>query len=70
MDLRIVLVDYLTKIQRNRRFRIYLSKPKPKTCFQHNMVYGDFKDLTRGTASEKVLRDKAFYIAENSKYVR
>ena len=29
---------------------------------------GDFKDLTRGTASEKILRDKAFNIAENPKY--
>ena len=32
------------------------------------MVYGDFKDLTRRTASDKVLRDKAFNIAKNPKY--
>ena len=32
-----------------------------KACFQHDMVYGDFKDLKRRTASDKVLRDKAFY---------
>ena len=31
------------------------------------MVYGDFKDLVRRTASDKVLRDKAFNIAKNSK---
>ena len=31
-----------------------------KVCFQHGMVYGDFKDLPRRTASGKVLRDKAF----------
>ena len=30
-----------------------------KACFQHDMAYGDFKDLER-TASDKVLRDKAF----------
>ena len=32
------------------------------------MAYGDFKDLTRRTASDKILRDKAFNIAKNSKY--
>ena len=28
------------------------------------MAYGDFKDLTRRTASDKILRDKAFNIAK------
>ena len=32
------------------------------------MAYGDFKDLERRTASDKVLRDKAFNIAKNPKY--
>ena len=32
------------------------------------MAYEDFKDLARGTASDKVLRDKAFNIAKNFKY--
>ena len=32
------------------------------------MVYGDFKYLTRRTASDKILRDKAFNIAKNWKY--
>ena len=39
-----------------------------KACFQHNMAYGDFKDLARRTACDKVLRDKAFNIAQNPKY--
>ena len=39
-----------------------------KACFQHNMVYGDFKDLKRITFSDKILRDKAFNIAKNLKY--
>ena len=38
------------------------------TCFQHDMAYGNFKDLARRTASDKVLRDKAFNIAKNPKY--
>ena len=41
-----------------------------KTCFQHDMAYGDFKDLAKRTASDKVLRDKAFDVAKNKKYDR
>ena len=32
------------------------------------MAYGDFKDLKRRTDSDKILRDKAFNIAKNSRY--
>ena len=39
-----------------------------KACFQRDLAYGDFKDLTRRTASDKILRDKAFNIAKNPKY--
>ena len=35
---------------------------------QHDIAYGDFKDLARRTAPDKVLRDKAFNIAKNPKY--
>ena len=41
-----------------------------KACFQHGMTYGDFEDLTRRTVSDKILRDKTFNIAKNSKYDR
>ena len=39
-----------------------------KACFQHDIAYRDFKDLKRRTASDKILRDKAFNIAKNPKY--
>ena len=39
-----------------------------KACFYHDMAHGDFKDLARRTAFDKVLRDKAFNIAKNPKY--
>ena len=39
-----------------------------KACFQHDMAYGDFKDLKRRTVADNVLRDKAFNIAKNPKY--
>ena len=37
-------------------------------CFEHEMAYGFFKILSRKTASDKILRDKIFIIAENLKY--
>ena len=39
-----------------------------KACFQHDMAYGYFKDLTRKTAADKVLCDETFNIAKNLKY--
>ena len=45
---------------------MYLSKDK--ACFQHDIAYRDFKDLTRRTASDEILHDKAFSIAKYPKY--
>ena len=39
-----------------------------KSCFHHDMAYGDFKDLAKRAAADKVLRDKAFKIASDQKY--
>ena len=39
-----------------------------KACFQHDMAYGDFKDVKRRAFSDKILRDKVFNIAKNPKY--
>ena len=39
-----------------------------KACFQHDVAYGDFKDLKRRTADDNVFRDKTFKIAKNPKY--
>ena len=36
--------------------------------FQHDMAHGDFKYWTRKTASDQILRDKAFKTAKNPKY--
>ena len=46
----------------------HYQKDLDKACFQHGMAYWDFKDLTRRTASNKILRDKAFDFAKNLKY--
>ena len=39
-----------------------------KACFQHDVAYGDFKDLKKRTAADEVLRDKAFNITKDPKY--
>ena len=44
------------------------TKELDKACFQHDMAYGDFKDLAKRAAADKVLRDKAFKIASDQKY--
>ena len=67
-------VDHLLKIKKEfknlkKRDTSYIYKNElNKACFQHEMAYGDFKDLKRRTASDKILRDEAFNIAKNPKY--
>lgn len=36
-----------------------------KACFQHAIVYHVYKDLSKRTASDNVLREKKFAIASN-----
>ena len=36
-------------------------------CFQHDMAYGESKDLAKRTHLDKVLRDKKFKIASDPK---
>ena len=73
-----MLVDHLLKTKKEFRNlkkqeiqAIFTKNKLDKACFQHDMAYGDFKDLARRTASDKVLREKkAFNIAKNPKYNR
>ena len=39
-----------------------------KACFQHDAAYSDCKDLAKRTQSDKVLKEKAFKVANNPKY--
>ena len=44
----------------------YIYKNKlDKACFQHDMAYGDFKDLARRTASDKVSEINRLILLEN-----
>ena len=60
--------ERIQKFQETGDSRYIYQKEIDKACFQHGLAYGDFKDLTRRTASDKILRDKAFNIAKNPKY--
>ena len=61
LDLRIqVLLQKNKQKKRIQKFKetgdsqyIYQNK-LDKACFQHDMAYGDFKDLTRRTASDNI----------------
>ena len=39
-----------------------------KACFTHDAAYSDSKDLTKRTAADKILKNKAFDIAKGPKY--
>ena len=39
-----------------------------KACFTHDAAYSDSKDLTKRTAEDKILRNRAFNIAKDPKY--
>ena len=58
----------MQNLKKTRDSRYIYQNELDKACFQHDMAYGDFKDLTRRTTSDKILRDKAFNIAKNPKY--
>ena len=60
--------ERIQKFKETRDSRYIYQNELDKACFQHDMAYGDFKDLTRRTASDKILCDKAFNIAKNPKY--
>ena len=74
-DLHTVLAHHLRKTKRAYKSfkktgdsRHIYQNELDKACFQHDMAYGDFKCLTKRTASDKILRYKAFNIAKNPKY--
>ena len=60
--------ERIQKFEETEDSRYIYKKELNKACFQHDMTYGDFKDLAKRTASDKVLGDKAFKIASNPKY--
>ena len=60
--------ESIERFKETRDSRYIYQNELEKACFWHDMAYGDFKDLNRRTIADKVLRDKAFNIAKNTKY--
>ena len=60
--------ERIKKFKETGDSRCIYQKELDKAFFQHDMAYGDFKDLPIRTAADKVLHDKAFNIAKNAKY--
>ena len=60
--------ERIKKFKKTGDSRYIYQNELDKACFQHDMVYGDFKNLSRRTAADKVLRDKVLNIAKNLKY--
>ena len=60
--------ERIRELKETRDLQYIYQNEIDKACFQHVMAYGYFKDLTRRTASKKILLDKAFNISKNPKY--
>ena len=60
--------ERIQKFKETRGLRYIYQSELDKACFQHDMAYGDFKDLPRRTSSDRVLGDKAFNIPKNPNY--
>ena len=58
----------MQKFKESENSRYVYQNELDKVSFQHDMAYTDFKCLTKRTASDKILRDKAIDIARNPKY--
>ena len=57
--------ERLQKLKETEDSRYIYQNELDKACFQHYMAFGDFKDLTRRTPSDKILR---FNIRKSPKY--
>ena len=56
--------ERITKFKETGDSRYIYLNELDEACFQDDMAYGDFKNLNRRTAADKVIRDKAFDIAK------
>ena len=60
--------ETLVKFQEEEDSRYIYQNELDKACFQYDIASGNFKHLTRRTASDKILRDEAFNIVKKPKY--
>ena len=58
--------ERIQKLKQTGNSRYIYKTELYKACFKHDMAYGEFKDLKKRTAADKVLRNKAFNIAKKT----
>ena len=56
------------KLETHLNWKFIYKNDLDKACFQHDMFYGKYKDLTKKTQSGNVLREKLFEIASNPRF--
>ena len=56
------------KLETRLNWKLIYKNDLDKACFQHDMFYGKYKDLTKKTQSGNVLREKLFEIASNPRF--
>ena len=62
--------ERIQKFMRTGNTNYISKKDLDKACFQHEMTYGKYKDLTKRAQSDMVFKDKAFKIASNRQFDR
>ena len=60
--------ERIQKFKETSDSKYILQNELDKACIQHDMAFGDFKDLPRRTIADKILHDKVFNIAKNLKH--
>ena len=60
--------ERIKKLKKTEYSRYIYRNKLDKACFQHDMAYGDFKDLKKRRTADKVLTDKIFNFAKDTKY--
>ena len=60
--------ERIEKFMQTRNTDFIYKNELDKACFQHDMAFGKSKNLIKRTQSDKVLKDKAFKIANNPNY--
>ena len=63
-----LIIHFLKKSKETGDSKYIYQNELDNACLQHDIAYGDFKDLNRITFSDKVLRDKAFNTDKDPKY--
>ena len=57
--------ERIQKFKETRDTNYIYKNELDKACFQHDMAYGNFKDLAKRTFADKGRTDKAFKIASD-----